>query len=350
MQDKNNILNYSYEQLEDAVKELGEKAFRAKQLYEWMHQKLVTDFSDMTNLPKGLQGRLAEEFYVSALQMKKCQESQIDGTRKYLWELVDKNTVESVWMQYKHGNSVCISSQVGCRMGCRFCASTVGGLVRNLTPAEMLAQVYEIQRITGERVSNIIVMGMGEPFDNYDNLIQFIHRITEERGLHISARSLTVSTCGIVPKIYEFADENLAVTLAVSLHAADDATRKKMMPVAERYTVEEIVEACRYFVEKTGRRVTFEYSMAEGVNDTKEHALALCRRLLGLNCHVNLIPLNPVDGRMGSRSRRTNIENFKSTLERNRINVTIRREMGGDIDAACGQLRKHFDTSGPFAL
>lgn len=345
MEEKKNLLNYSYEQLEDVIRELGEKSFRAKQLYEWMHKKLVTDFSDMTNLPKNLQGRLAEEFYIGALRLEKCQKSQIDGTRKYLWELADKNTVESVWMQYKHGNSVCISSQVGCRMGCRFCASTVGGLVRNLTPAEMLAQVYEIQRITGERVSNIIVMGMGEPFDNYDNLIQFIHRITEERGLHISARNLTVSTCGLVPKIYEFADENLAVTLAVSLHAADDDTRKKMMPVADSYTVEEIVEACRYFVKKTGRRVTFEYSMVEGVNDTKEHALALCKRLSGLNCHVNLIPLNPVDGRLGSRSKRTNIENFKSTLERNRINVTTRREMGSDIDAACGQLRKRHTDS-----
>lgn len=345
MEEKKNLLNYSYEQLEDVVRELGEKSFRAKQLYEWMHKKLVTDFSDMTNLPKNLQGRLAKEFYIGALRLEKCQKSKIDGTRKYLWELADKNTVESVWMQYKHGNSVCISSQVGCRMGCRFCASTVGGLVRNLTPAEMLAQVYEIQRITGERVSNIIVMGMGEPFDNYDNLIQFIHRITEERGLHISARNLTVSTCGLVPKIYEFADENLAVTLAVSLHAADDDTRKKMMPVADSYTVEEIVEACRYFVKKTGRRVTFEYSMVEGVNDTKEHALALCKRLLGLNCHVNLIPLNPVDGRLGSRSKRTNIENFKSTLERNRINVTTRREMGSDIDAACGQLRKRHTDS-----
>lgn len=345
MEEKKNLLNYSYEQLEDVVRELGEKPFRAKQLYGWMHKKLLTDFSGMTNLPGYLKDRLAEEFYIAALGLEQCQKSRIDGTRKYLWELADKNTVESVWMQYRHGNSVCISSQVGCRMGCRFCASTVGGLVRNLTPAEMLAQVYEIQQITGERVSNVIVMGMGEPFDNYDNLIQFIRRITEERGLHISARNLTVSTCGIVPKIYEFADEKPAVTLAVSLHGADDDTRRKMMPVAERYTVEEIMEACRYFIEKTGRRVTFEYSMVEGVNDTKEHALALCKRVSGMNCHVNLIPLNPVDGRLGSRSGRTNIEKFKSTLERNRINVTIRRELGSDIDAACGQLRKrHRDT------
>lgn len=341
MDNKKNILNYSYSQLEDVVRELGEKPFRAGQLYEWMHKKLVTDFSDMTNISKSLREKLAGEYYIGALHMLKCQKSKIDGTSKYLWELADKNTIESVWMQYKHGNSVCISSQVGCRMGCKFCASTVGGLIRNLTPAEMLAQIYEIQRMTEERVSNIIVMGMGEPFDNYDNLIEFIHRITEERGLHISARNITVSTCGLVPKIYEFADENLAVTLAVSLHAPDDDIRKQMMPIAGSYSMEEILKACRYFIEKTGRRVTFEYSMVEGVNDKKEHAHALCKRLYGLNCHVNLIPLNPVEGRLGNRSKRMNVEDFKLILEKNRINVTIRREMGSDIDAACGQLRRN---------
>lgn len=226
-------------------------------------------------------------------------------------------------------------------MGCRFCASTVDGLVRGLTRAEMLAQVYEIQRISGERVSNIIVMGMGEPFDNYDELLGFIRQITREDGLNISGRSITVSTCGLVPKIREFADEKLPVTLAVSLHAPNDEIRKQMMPVALTYSIDEIMEACHYFVEHTGRRVTFEYSMVEGVNDGKEQALELAGRLRGLNCHVNLIPLNPVKGRMGHRSSQKNVADFKSVLEKNHINVTVRREMGSDIDAACGQLRQN---------
>lgn len=336
-----NLLNYSREELQEILRSYGEKDFRAKQIYEWLHKKLAHDFEEMTNISKSLRQKLSEDYEINTLKVLRRQESKIDGTTKYLFELTDKNTIESVWMKYHHGNSVCISSQVGCRMGCRFCASTVDGLVRGLTRAEMMAQVYEIQRISGERVSNIIVMGMGEPFDNYDELLGFIRQITREDGLNISGRSITVSTCGLVPKIREFADEKLPVTLAVSLHAPNDEIRKQMMPVALTYSIDEIMEACHYFVEHTGRRVTFEYSMVEGVNDGKEQALELAGRLRGLNCHVNLIPLNPVKGRMGHRSSQKNVADFKSVLEKNHINVTVRREMGSDIDAACGQLRQN---------
>jgi 23S rRNA (adenine2503-C2)-methyltransferase len=245
-------------------------------------------------------------------------------------------------MKYRHGNSVCISSQVGCRMGCTFCASTLTGLTRNLTAGEMLSQVYEIQRQTGERVSNVIVMGMGEPLDNYDNLIKFIRILSDEKGLCISQRSITVSTCGLTDKIRDLMKEKLQITLAVSLHAPNDEIRKKTMPVANRYSMDEIFDACRDYFAATGRRITFEYSMIRQVNDREEHALELAKRCHGLNCHINLIPLNEVKERNCCRSEADDIAQFKIILERNRINVTIRREMGGDIDAACGQLRKKF--------
>lgn len=270
------------------------------------------------------------------------QISKIDGTRKYLFELPDNNVIESVWMKYKHGNSVCISSQVGCRMGCRFCASTLDGLVRGLKPSEMLEQIYQIQKHTGERVSNVVVMGTGEPFDNYDNLIKFIKMLTDEHGLHISQRNLTVSTCGIVPNIKRFADEEFSVTLALSLHASNNEKRKSLMPVANKYNLDEILEACDYFYDKTGRRVTFEYSLVGGVNDTDQDAKELISMLKGKNCHINLIPVNPIKEREYVQSDKKVIENFKNKLEKSGINVTIRREMGRDIDGACGQLRKRY--------
>lgn len=248
--------------------------------------------------------------------------------------------VESVWMKYKHGNSVCISSQVGCRMGCAFCASTLDGLERNLTPSEMLDQIYAITRLTGERVSNVVVMGTGEPMDNYDNLVRFIHLLTNEEGLHISQRNITVSTCGIVPEIRKLAEEGLQITLALSLHATTDEKRKKLMPVANRYTVSELMEACAYYFEKTGRRITFEYSLAGGVNDSIQDAEELTALVKPLNCHVNLIPVNPIKERDFTESKGAAIQSFKNKLEKNRINVTIRREMGRDIDGACGQLRR----------
>ena len=266
----------------------------------------------------------------------------IHGTRKYLFRLSDGNMIESVLMKYKHGNSVCISSQAGCRMGCRFCASTIGGLTRNLLPSEMLDQIYRIQTSLGERISNVVVMGTGEPMDNYDNLLRFIHILTEEGGIHISQRNLTVSTCGLVPQIYKLADEKLQMTLAVSLHAPNDEKRRELMPIANKYSIDELLEACRNYFDKTGRRITFEYSLVAGVNDSKENAKELAGRLKGLNCHVNLIPVNPVRERSFVRSTRQAVENFKINLEKYGINGTIRREMGSDIDGACGQLRKRY--------
>ena len=245
-------------------------------------------------------------------------------------------------MKYKHGNSVCISSQVGCRMGCRFCASTIGGLERNLTPSEMLGQIYQIQRISGERVANVVVMGTGEPLDNYENLLKFIQMLTDEHGLHISQRNVTVSTCGIVPKIYEFADRNPQVTLAISLHSPNDTMRRELMPIANKYSMDELMEAARYYTRTTGRRITFEYSLVKGVNDKKEHAQELISRVKGMNCHINLIPVNPIKERDFEQSTQNNVAAFKHILERQHIQVTVRREMGRDIQAACGQLRKSY--------
>ncbi len=333
------IKSMTYPQLKAFMEGMGEKAFRADQLYAWLHQKLVTSFDDMTNLSRELREQLKQRCTLAGAKVVQQQISQLDGTRKFLMELSDGQRVESVWMQYKHGNSVCVSSQAGCRMGCRFCASTVGGLVRNLTTGEILDQVYEIQRVTGERVSNVILMGIGEPLDNYDNVVRFIRMISGEEGLHISQRNITLSTCGLVERIYDLIREKLTVTLAISLHAPNDALRRRMMPVAERYSIEEIMKACHAYVEQTGRRITFEYTMVEGQNDTPEHARQLCRLLRGLNCHVNLIPLNAVEGRLGTRSKGADIEGFKLLLAKNHTNVTIRRELGSDIDAACGQLR-----------
>lgn len=339
---KRDLQSLSVSEICEWMEEKKEKPFRAKQVYEWVHGKLVSDFDEMTNLSKNLREKLREDFYESPLTILKKQVSKRKDTAKYLFSLPDGNTVESVWMKYHHGNSVCISSQVGCRMGCTFCASTLGGLVRSLTAGEMLSQIYEIQKETGERVSNVIVMGMGEPLDNYDNLIRFIRMLSDENGLHISQRNITVSTCGLVGKIYRLAEEKLQITLAISLHAPNDDIRRQTMPVANKYSVDEIIKACRYYEEKTGRRITFEYSMIKGVNDSKENAEELANLVKGMNCHINLIPLNEVKERNCLRSDDRDILDFKIILEKKRKTVTIRREMGSDIDAACGQLRKKF--------
>lgn len=334
-------------QLQTAMADMGEKPFRAKQLYEWMHKKLARGYEDMTNIPAGLKAKCNECYTYTSLHMLQVQESAIDGTKKYLFELADGNVVESVWMKYKHGNSVCISSQVGCRMGCRFCASTLDGLERNLLPSEMLDQIYAITLETGERVSNVVVMGTGEPMDNYENLLQFITLLTDENGLHISQRNVTVSTCGIVPKIRELAEQKLQITLALSLHATTDEKRRKLMPVANRYSLEELMEACAYYFEQTGRRITFEYSLVRGVNDTKEDAAELAALIKHLNCHVNLIPVNPIKERDFVQSERHAVEAFQNRLEHSGINATVRREMGRDIDGACGQLRRrHIEQAG----
>ena len=337
---KKDIRAYGYDRLKEEMEALGEKPFRAKQVYEWLHVKLADDFDEMTNLSKALREKLKEEYVILPVKMLERQISQIDGTNKFLFQLYDGNVVESVLMRYKHGNSVCISSQVGCKMGCRFCASTIGGWTRNLLPSEMLDQIYRIQKLTGERVSNVVVMGSGEPLDNYDNLLVFLRMLTDENGLNISQRNVTVSTCGIVPKMYELAEEKLQITLALSLHATTDEKRRRLMPIANKYGMKELMDACRNYADKTGRRLTFEYSLVGGVNDTKEDAEELIGLAAPLGSHVNLIPVNPIKERDFVQSNHAAIAAFQKRLEKGGVNVTIRREMGRDIDGACGQLRR----------
>lgn len=318
----------------------GFPKFRAKQIYEWMHIKMVRSMEEMENLPKKIREQLKDSFL--CLEMVERLESKADGTNKFVFRLPDGNVIESVFMPYKHGNSVCISSQAGCRMGCRFCASALMGLARNLTPSEMLDQIYAISRVMGQRVSNVVVMGTGEPLDNYDNLLKFIELLTNEDGLHISKRNITVSSCGLVPEIYRLADEMLPITFALSLHAPNDEKRRALMPIANQYSIDEVLTACKYYFGKTGRRITFEYSLVAGQNDTKEDAIELAGLLGDFPCHVNLIPVNPIKERNFERSDQNSVEKFKVLLEKNAINVTIRRGMGKDIDAACGQLRKKY--------
>ncbi|MBQ2981963.1 MAG: 23S rRNA (adenine(2503)-C(2))-methyltransferase RlmN [Lachnospiraceae bacterium] len=337
------IKSLDFEELNNLVLELGEKSFRAKQIYEWLHVKLVRSFEEMSNLSKALRDKLEEKCYLTALKPVEILTSKVDGTKKYLFELQDGNIIESVLMRYHHGNSVCISTQVGCRMGCKFCASTLDGLERNLLPSEMLDEIYTIQRDIGERVSNIVLMGSGEPLDNYDNVMKFLKLISDDYGLNISQRNITLSTCGLVPKIYELADSQVQITLAISLHASNDETRKELMPVAKAYKIEQILKACKYYFDKTGRRLTFEYSLVSGINDTIEGATNLGELLKGINCHVNLIPVNPIKERDFKQSEKEAIEKFKNKLEKYGINVTIRREMGRDINGACGQLRKSYN-------
>lgn len=342
MIEKTDIKSLALSELQREMEKIGEKKFRAAQVYEWMHKKLAEDFAEMTNLSLSLRKKCAEHFELTVLRPVRVQESKLDGTKKYLFALADGNMVESVLMRYRHGNSVCISSQVGCRMGCRFCASTLGGLVRNLTAGEMLDQVYRIQKLGGERVSNVVVMGIGEPLDNMENLLRFIEMLTDESGLHISKRNITVSTCGLAPKIKELAEKDLQITLALSLHGVTDEKRKKVMPVAERYSIAELMDACRYYFEKTGRRITFEYALAAGVNDAKEDAQGLAALSGSVHAHVNLIPVNPVREREFAASGKDTVRAFQKKLEEAGVNVTLRREMGRDIDGACGQLRRNY--------
>lgn len=334
------IKSMSLQELEIIIKEKGEKAFRAKQIYQWIHQKQVSSYEEMSNIPLKLREILEEEYPLMKLNMIQVQESSLDGTRKYLFGLEDGNMVESVWMKYHHGNSVCISSQVGCRMGCRFCASTLDGLERNLKPSEMLEQIYSIIRHTGERVSNLVIMGTGEPMDNYENVVKFLRLLTGEEGYNMSQRNITVSTCGIVGGIRKLAEEKLQITLALSLHATTDEKRRQLMPVAYRYELKEVLKACEYYFEKTGRRVSFEYSLVAGVNDNLNDAKELADLVKGMNCHVNLIPVNPIKERDYRQSEKKQIEDFKNYLNNKGVTATVRREMGRDIDGACGQLRR----------
>ncbi len=342
MSGKTDIKSLDLNEMEAFLSARGEKKFRAKQIYQWLHEKKVTSFAQMTNISLDLQRKLDEECELIVLKQELVQISKADGTRKYLFALADGNMIESVLMRYKHGNSVCVSSQVGCRMGCRFCASTLDGLVRNLAPSEILEQIYRIGEDIGERISNVVIMGSGEPLDNYENVVRFLSMVSDENGPNISQRNITVSTCGIVPNILRLAEERFQITLAISLHASSQEKRKELMPVANKYGIDEVLSACRTYFEKTGRRITFEYSLVGGVNDTGEDAGRLAELIKGMNCHVNLIPVNPIKERDYVQSGQSKVLNFKNKLEKNGINVTIRREMGRDIDGACGQLRKRF--------
>ena len=343
-----NLRDIELNDMKKLLEEMGEKPFHAKQLYRWLHQHLVTDFDEMTNLSKPLREKLRASYSIALPETVEVLTSKIDGTKKFIFRMQDSHVIESVWMEYQHGHSVCISSQVGCRMGCKFCASTLDGLARNLTSGEMLGQIYQIQRTTGVRVDNIVIMGSGEPLDNYDEFTRFIRMISDENGLHISRRNITVSTCGLAPRIRQLADENVGITLALRLHAPNDETRQKLMPIAKKYALSEIMPAIEYYFEKTGRRVTFEYSVVEGVNDNRQEAMELVRLIRGmkdggrLQCHVNLIPVNPIKERDWKRPDRSKVEAFQHVLERNGITATIRREMGSDISGSCGQLRRDY--------
>lgn len=336
-----NLLDYTLEELQSWMKENGEGAFRAKQVFSWMY-KNIWDFNEMGNLPSSLKEKLYNHFTIVIPKIVEVFESSIDGTRKMLLQMEDGNLIEAVIMKYKHGNSVCISTQVGCRMGCKFCASTIGGRIRDLTAGEILSEVLVAQKYIGERISNIVLMGSGEPLDNYENVIKFIDLVNSEDGLNIGQRHITLSTCGIVPKIKELADLKMSITLAISLHAFSDEKRREIMPIANKYSISEILEACRYYINKTGRRITFEYSLVSGINDGSEDSKSLAKLLKGMLCHVNLIPVNEIKENTLKRPSKKTVANFEQILKSNGIEVTVRREMGTDINAACGQLRRSY--------
>lgn len=338
---KTDIMSLTSEKLKSIITDdLKEKPFHAKQIFTWLHQRNVKSFDEMTDLSKNLREKLEEEAEINTLETMRKQVSKIDGTRKYLFRLKDGNTIESVFMQYEYGASVCVSTEVGCDMGCSFCASTVGGKVRELSAGEMLEQVYEIESDADTRVSHVVLMGMGEPLNNLENVLDFINILTDKNGKNISERNITVSTSGIVPKIYELADKKLQITLALSLHASTQGKREKLMPVAKKYTLDETIDAMKYYFEKTGRRVSFEYALIKDENDTDEDANNLQNLLHGINCHLNLIPVNPARGDAFTAPDRRATESFQKKLAKNGINVTIRRALGRDIDGACGELRR----------
>jgi len=335
--DKADIKSMLPTELESALAGMGEPKFRAKQIFSWLMSG-ATDFFSMTNIGKPLQLKLDERYYITSPEILRRQVSQEDGTIKYLWKLMDGNAVESVLMHYKHGSTVCVSCQVGCRMGCAFCASAHGGWVRNLTSSEILDQVLFAEKDSGTKISNIVMMGIGEPLDNFDNVIRFLELVNHPDGINIGMRHISLSTCGLPEKIDKLGDYNLQLTLSLSLHAPDDETRSGLMPVNRKYSTQEVIEACTRYYEKTGRRISIEYAMIDGVNDSKEQAEMLARIALSLSAHINLIPLNNVDGSPMKPSR--HLKQFIGILEEKGANVTVRRRLGGDIDAACGQLRK----------
>lgn len=331
------LKSMNQEELTSFLKELGEPSFRAKQIFQWMHRG-VTSFDEMSNLSKSLREKLKERCYLTCPQVERKQVSQLDGTIKYLWKLRDGNCIETVLMRYKHGNTVCISCQVGCRMGCAFCASTLGGKIRDLTPSEMLDQVLFTQLDSGEVISNIVLMGIGEPLDNYDTVMRFLHLVNHPEGMNIGMRHISLSTCGLVDKIDKLAQLGLQLTLSVSLHAPDDETRSKIMPVNKSVGVDKLMDTCRRYFQTTGRRISYEYSMIDGVNDSDRQADLLASLLKGQPGHVNLIPLNDVAESPLKPSRR--VSAFQKRLESHGVTATVRRRLGGDIDASCGQLRR----------
>lgn len=341
---KPDLKSLSLPELTSELTSAGFPKFRADQVYRWLHVQLAQGPDEMSNLPKNLKDYLYSAFTKTDLKVLDHQISKMDGTQKFLFGLPDGETVESVLMKYDYGNSVCVSSQVGCRMGCRFCASTLDGLKRNLLPGEILEQIYSIRRVTGEKISHVVVMGTGEPLDNYDNILKFLSMLTDAHGMNLSMRNVTVSTCGIVPRIYDLAKEHLSINLALSLHAATDEKRRRIMPVANQYTIHELMNACRFYFQETGRRVTFEYSLIRGVNDSAQDAdqLAALARGIGSGAHVNLIPVNPVKERGYEQPDLSAVQTFRFQLEKRGINVSIRRVLGRDIDGACGQLRHRY--------
>lgn len=335
------LKNFTEEQLKEFMKTIGEKSFRGSQVFTWIY-KGAKSFDDMNNIPKSLREKLEEVSYIGNIDIELKLESKVDGTKKYLFLLNDGNIIETVMMNYDSRVTVCVSNQVGCRMGCKFCASTIDGLLRNLEPWEILDQVIKIQEDTGKRVSNIVLMGSGEPLDNFENTKQFLKIINEKNGLNIGYRHITLSTCGIVPKIYELADLEIPINLALSLHSPYDEGRKEIMPVANAYSIKDILDACRYYIKKTNRRVTFEYSLIKGVNDSENEASSLAKLLKGMLCHVNLIPINAVEEREYEKPDKSFIYKFRDSLEKNNIPATVRTSMGSDISGACGQLRRKY--------
>ena len=340
------IKSLTFDELNNEILSIGLPKFRTGQIYSWLHEKGVDSFDEMTNLSKDLREKLNQNYFIPSVEIEDKYVSKIDSTVKYLFRLYDGEYVEAVIMKYKYGYTICISSQVGCKMGCKFCASTLAGFKRNLLPAEMESQLHIAQKDLNIRISHIVLMGIGEPLDNYDNVIKFIRTVNNDKGLNISMRDITLSTCGVVPKMYDLANENIPITLTLSLHAPNDKLRSSMMPVNDKWGVDEAINACKNYAEVTGRRVSFEYTLINGVNDTIECAHELADKLKGMLCHVNLIPVNDVEERGNVRSTDKSIKNFCETLYSLGINATIRRTLGSDINASCGQLRRKKNEGG----
>ena len=334
-----NIKEYNLDELQEELVNLGEKKYRAEQIFKWLYVDKVKEFDEMTNLSIELREKLKKEYTICNFKILKKQESS-DGTKKYLFDVLDGNAIESVLMEYHHGKTICVSSQIGCKMGCKFCASTGIKFIRSLTCGEIVEQILAVEQDIGDKISNIVFMGIGEPFDNYDNVMKAIKIINNQKGLNIGARHISISTSGLVPMIYRFADEELQCTLSISLHATNDAKRSSMMPINNRYNIEELMEACKYYINKTNKRISFEYALAKDNNDNLDDAKELVKLLKGMLCHVNLIPINKIENGDYVKSTNENIIRFRDYLNKNGIVATIRRELGSDIDAACGQLRR----------